>query len=83
MLDPGVLCHCGNNATHMIELHAVDYCTPARRTATEFRCNDCLERAYRLVGELLSLPNNWCSTCMVTFTEVSDVIITMVPIPRR
>lgn len=83
VIDPGVKCKCGNHATHLVEIHAIDVCTTDAPTLTEFMCNCCLTKLYALVATLLEpAPSgvNWCSSCMKPFNNLSDIVLLLEPI---
>jgi hypothetical protein len=76
VLDPGpILCKCGDVATHLLEIHWVDMCTPERPTLANFMCELCfdisLDRAERIVLD----GAEWCSSCGLTIDRLSAIIV--------
>ena len=75
-------CPCGNHATHLLEMHAIDYCTPEEPTRTQFICNACLAKVYQMTAKLLHPSElNWCSACGLTFDRQCTIIVSLVPVP--
>lgn len=76
-------CECGNHATHLLTIHAVDHCTPERPTLTAFACQSCLSMVYGMAAKLLNQPvTTRCWTCMMPFDSLSDVVVHLVPVPK-
>lgn len=84
VLDFDPKCGCGNHATHLLTMHAVDHCTPERPTVTEFVCNACLTEVYRMAAQLIHpSAENDCTTCHLTFDKQCNIIVSLLPIPRE
>lgn len=82
VVDFDAKCNCGNHATHLITSHAIDQCTPEEPTITEFMCNTCLSRLYKLVA-LLVEENARCNSCLLSFVNQCDIIVSLWPIPKE
>ncbi len=78
-------CPCGNYATHLLSMHAVDYCRPRNQNIVEWKCNTCLEKVYEFAHELVdpAMPGmNYCAICHLRFDNLSDIIVSLWPIPK-
>lgn len=83
--DPGVIhCRCKNIATHLMETHRTDDCTPEEPTIADFLCNTCVEGVYSWAAKLLHPTNGEtkCRTCDLTFDRLSAIIVNLIPIPK-
>jgi hypothetical protein len=85
VVDFDAECECGNHATHLLTIHAVDYCTADEPNRTGFVCQACLTRAYALAAKLLhpSTKLNFCGSCYLTLDSLSGIIVSLVPIPPQ
>jgi hypothetical protein len=83
-LDFDLECPCGKPPTHLIRIHAVDYCTPEEPEAEEFRCTDCVGGFYKMAAQLLHpAGRNHCDTCDLTFDSLSAIIVSLLPLPPK
>lgn len=83
VVDFDAMCPCGNHATHLLEMHAIDYCTPEEPTRTQFICNACLAKVYAMTAKLLTSGNDFCSSCLLTLGSQCVIIVSLVPIPPK
>ena len=83
VLDPPVLCRCGNRATHMLEVHAVDCCTSERPTRASFLCKVCLTENVSRVSDILFGESLRCKTCGLTMMTIADMIVRSCPLEKR
>lgn len=81
-LDFEPVCKCGGRATHYLEIHAVDYCTTAKRTWVELLCAACLGRSVAQVANIVADGEEWCSSCGTPLLTLSDIIVTAQPIDK-
>lgn len=78
--DFDALCACGKPAVMFLEMHNVDYCTELRRTVSALLCKPCSFRDMARVQELLLDGPDFCSSCGLTFVNLSDMVVRLSPL---
>ena len=78
--DP--MCKCGNHATHILTVHAVDYCTEDRPEWVKFICKPCIGNEVVRAATIVADGEEWCSSCGLILVTLSDIIVRLSPIPE-
>lgn len=73
-------CKCGNIATHYLEVHAVDYCTPDKPTWIKLICKPCIGTEVVRVANIVADGEEWCSSCDTPLVTLGDIIVSLTPI---
>lgn len=71
-------CGCGNHATHLLTIHAVDACVD-ETNMTSFTCNACLSKSYERAAELIEQEAH-CLTCGLKIDSQSAIIVSLIPV---
>lgn len=80
VLDFAPMCKCGNQATHYLEVHAVDHCTEDKPTWVKLICKACVSTEVLRVASIVADGEEWCSTCGLSLVNLGDLIVSLVPI---
>lgn len=76
--DFNPMCKCGNHATHILTVHAVDYCTEERPEWVKFICKPCIGTEVSRAAEIVAEGEEWCSSCGVPLVSLSDIIVRLI-----
>jgi hypothetical protein len=82
VLDPAVMCACGNRAIQFLEIHAMDFCTESEPTRAAFVCDACMARDVHRIEQILLDAAGFCATCYLPIVTMSDMIVKQCPIER-
>jgi len=82
VIEPDVLCVCGNKAVVMLELHAVGFCTDDEPTVAAFKCGPCRDRDVQRAQEMID-EDVWCVSCGLIIVTLSDMIVRQCPIGAK
>lgn len=74
VLDPGVMCACGNHALWFMELHSMDRCH-LESTVGQFFCNPCYEQNLERAQEIADDGEEICLSCGLLIVSLSDIIV--------
>lgn len=78
--DFDAMCKCGNRATHILTVHAVDYCTEERPEWVKFICRPCIGTEVARAANIVADGEEWCSSCGVPLINLSDIIVRLIPL---